>query len=51
MEIEVVCKEGWHDILKVYANQFNINKLKYVITGGSTVQESIKLGLFNLEKN
>lgn len=48
-EIEVVCKEGWHDILKAYAKQFNIAKLKYVITGGETAQESIKLGLFNLE--
>ncbi len=49
-EIEVVCKEGWHDILYAYANQFNISKLKYVITGGSTAQESIKLGLENLER-
>lgn len=49
-EIEVVCKEGWYDILEAYANQFNIDKLKYVITGGATAQESIKLGLFNLEK-
>ena len=48
-EIEVVCKEGWHDILRAYAKQFNINKLKYVITGGESSQESIKLGLFNLE--
>ena len=46
-EIEVVCKEGWHDIL--WANQFNITKLKYVITGGVTSQDSIKLGIFNLE--
>lgn len=48
-EIEVVCKEGWHDILRAYAKQFNIDKLKYVITGGETAQESIKAGLFNLE--
>ncbi len=48
-EIEVVCKEGWHDILWAYANQFNITKLKYVITGGVTSQDSIKLGVFNLE--
>ena len=48
-EIEVVCKEGWHDILWAYANQFNITKLKYVITGGVTSQDSIKLGIFNLE--
>lgn len=49
-EIEVVCKEGWHDILWAYAHQFNIDKLKYVITGGVTTQDSIKLGIFNLEK-
>ena len=49
-EIEVVCKEGWHDILWAYAHQFNIDKLKYVITGGETSQDSIKLGVFNLEK-
>lgn len=48
-EIEVVCKEGWHDILWAYANQFNITKLKYVITGGETSQDSIKIGVFNLE--
>lgn len=48
-EIEVVCKEGWHDILYAYASQFNIKKLQYVITGGATAQESIKLGLENLE--
>ena len=48
-EIEVVCKEGWHDILRAYAKQFNISKLKYVVTGGETAQESIKIGLFNLE--
>ena len=49
-EIEVVCVEGWHDILRAYAKQFNIDKLKYVITGGTTTQESIRNGLFNLEK-
>lgn len=48
-EIEVVCKEGWHDILRAYAKQFNIDKLKYIVTGGETSQESIKIGLFNLE--
>lgn len=48
-EIEVVCIDGWHDILKAYAKQFNISKLKYVISGGSTGQESIRNGVFNLE--
>ena len=26
--IEVVCLEGWKEILKAYAKQFNIDKLK-----------------------
>ena len=28
--IEVVCIEGWHDVLKAYAKQFKINKLKWI---------------------
>lgn len=48
--IIVVCLEGWHDILKSYAKQFNIDKLKYVVNGGNTGQESIKNGIDELEK-
>lgn len=47
--IEVVCLDGWHDILKAYAEQFGIAKLKYVISGGNSSQESIKIGLNNLQ--
>lgn len=47
--IEVVCIDGWHDILWAYAKQFNIDKLKWVISGGQTGQESIRNGVFNLE--
>lgn len=47
--IEVVCIDGWHDILWAYAKQFNINKLKWVISGGKSGQESIRNGVFNLE--
>lgn len=47
--IEVVCIDGWHEILWAYAKQFNINKLKWVISGGSTGQESIRNGVFFLE--
>lgn len=47
--IEVVCLDGWHDILWAYARQFNIKKLKWVVSGGSTGQESIRNGVFNLE--
>ena len=48
-EIEVVCLEGWLDFVKAYANQFNIDKLKYITVGGKTGQESIRNGIYNLE--
>lgn len=47
--IEVVCIDGWHDILWAYARQFNIDKLKWVVSGGKTGQESIRNGVYNLE--
>lgn len=50
-EIIVVCLEGWHEILKAYAKQFNITKLKYIVNGGASGQESIYNGLAELEKN
>lgn len=43
--IIVVCKEGWHDVLRSYAKQFNITKLVAIVNGGETGQESIKNGL------
>lgn len=47
--IEVVCIDGWQDVLRAYAKQFNISKLKWVVSGGDTGQESIRNGVFNLE--
>ena len=47
--IEVVCLDGWHEILWAYAKQFNITKLKWIISGGETGQESIRNGVYNLE--
>ena len=44
-EICVSILEGWDQILWAYAKQFNITKLKYVVTGGATGQESIFNGL------
>ncbi|KAB1438253.1 IspD/TarI family cytidylyltransferase [Candidatus Galacturonibacter soehngenii] len=46
----VVCLEGWHEILKAYAKQFNITKLKWVVTGGVNGQDSIHNGLKVLEQ-
>ena len=48
--IEVVCIDGWHDVLQAYAKQFNIKKLKWIVPGGESAQESIRNGVFNLEK-
>ncbi len=47
--IEVVCLEGWTDVLKAYAKQFNIDKLRWVVTGGKTGQESIRNGIYHLK--
>lgn len=43
--IVVVTLESWSAVLWAYAKQFNITKLKWVIAGGQTGQESIKKGL------
>ena len=47
--IEVVCLDGWSEVLRAYAKQFNIDKLKWVTPSGSTAQESIRNGVFALK--
>lgn len=47
--IEVVCIEGWYDVLSAYAKQYGIDKLKWIVPGGKTGQESIRNGVYNLE--
>ena len=47
--IEVVCIEGWEEVLKAYAKQFGITKLRWIVPGGKTGQESIRNGIYNLE--
>ena len=47
--IEVGCIKGWESVLAAYAKQFNITKLKWIVPGGNTGQESIRNGVFNLE--
>ena len=49
--IGVVCISGWETVLQAYANQFNITKLKYIIPGGKNGQESIRNGVYELEKH
>ena len=47
--IELVCIDGWHDVVRAYAKQFNIDKLQWIVSGGSTAQESIRDGVYNLD--
>lgn len=47
--IEVVCIDGWQELVWAYARQYGIDKLLWVVTGGSSGQESIRNGVFNLE--
>ena len=47
--IEVVCIEGWEDALKAYVEKYAISKLKWIVTGGTTGQESIRNGVYNLK--
>lgn len=46
--IELVCLEGWHDVVWAYAKQFGITKLENIVTGGATGQDSIRNGLYDI---
>lgn len=43
--IIVVTLPAWIEVLKAYASQFNITKMKWVVPGGDSGQDSIRLGL------
>ena len=47
--IEVVCLAGWQEIVWAYAKQFEITKLKWIVEGGKSGQESIRNGVYHLE--
>lgn len=48
--IEVVCLDGWHDIVRAYAKQFGISKLENIVSGGETGLQSIRNGLYDIAK-
>lgn len=39
--IAVVCKKDWQEELKMWTRKFGINKLRWIIDGGRTRQESV----------
>ena len=47
--IEVVCIDGWIDAVDSFAKQYGITKLKWIVSGGDTCQESIRNGVYHLE--
>ena len=49
--IAVICLKGWEVVLKAYANQFGITKLKYIFPGGDSNFHSIRNGLIGLKDN
>lgn len=50
-EIVVVCVAGWENLLVKYISKFGIKKKIEIIAGGGTGQESIRNGVFHLERN
>lgn len=46
--IEIVCIDGWHEMLYAYARQFGISKLENVVSGGKNGQDSIRNGLYDI---
>ena len=47
--IELVLIEGWEKDVEKWKEQYKISKLKWVVRGGASGQESIRNGVFGLE--
>lgn len=47
--IEVVCHSDWIEKAKEIVNRYEITKVKWIIEGGTTFQESTLKGIFNLK--
>ena len=48
--IGVVCLKGWETVLQAYANQFSIDKLRWIFPGGNSGMESIHNGIYGLKE-
>lgn len=46
--IELVCIEGWEDSVRSWAKKYGISKLKWIVKGGASGQESIRNGVYGL---
>jgi len=43
--IEIVCLDGWQEMVYAYAKKYGISKLENIVSGGVCGQESIRRGL------
>ena len=48
-EIVLVCIDGWQEDVRAWAKKYGISKLREIVPGGPTVQESIRNGVYSLE--
>lgn len=48
--IAIACLDGWQELVKSYAKQFNISKLRWVVSGGTRGQDSSNNGIRALYK-
>ncbi|WP_195218199.1 2-C-methyl-D-erythritol 4-phosphate cytidylyltransferase [Turicibacter sanguinis] len=48
--IAVACKKEWHEDMKIWIRKFGINKVKWLIDGGETRQQSTYNALVAIEK-
>ena len=46
--IEVVCLDGWQNVVLMYKEKYGFSKLNWIVTGGNSAQESIRNGINNL---
>lgn len=49
--IVLVTLPNWFGFVEAYAHQFNITKLKWIVAGGETGQDSIRNGLIEISKD
>lgn len=47
--IEIVCLESWQEEMQRLVRQYGISKVRWIVPGGASAQESIRNGVFHLE--
>ncbi|MBK5240774.1 2-C-methyl-D-erythritol 4-phosphate cytidylyltransferase [Clostridium sp.] len=49
--IAVVCLKEWHEDIKIWTRKFELNKVRWIVDGGETRQESVLNGLRAIEED